>query len=45
MRLAPRLPDDRRFSWQVDLRLIILAFVVLLGFFAAWSTTAAARPR
>ena len=34
MRLAPRLPDGRRCSWQVDLRLIILAFVVLFGFFA-----------
>lgn len=22
MRLAPKLPDDRRFSWLVDLRLI-----------------------
>ena len=35
MRLAPRLPDRRRFSRQVDLRLIILAFVVLFGLFAA----------
>jgi hypothetical protein len=35
MRPAPRLTGDQRFSWQVDLRLIILAFVVLLGFFAA----------
>ena len=35
MRLAPRLPDGRRFSWQVDLRLMILAFVGLLGFLAA----------
>src|SRR6478736_735064 len=34
MRLAPRLSDDRRFSWQVDLRLVIVAFVVLLGSFA-----------
>jgi hypothetical protein len=34
MRLAPRLSDDRRFSWQVDLRLVIFAFVVLLGSFA-----------
>jgi hypothetical protein len=29
MRLAPRLSDDRWFSWQVDLRLTIFAFVVL----------------
>lgn len=35
MRLAPRLSDDRRFTWHVDLRLIIFAFVVLLGMFAA----------
>ena len=35
MRLKPRLPDDRRFSWQVDLRLVIFAFVVLFGIFAA----------
>ena len=35
MRLASKLPDRRRFSWQVDLRLIILAFVVLFGVFAA----------
>ena len=34
MRLAPRLPDDRQFSWQVDLRLIVLALVVLVGFLA-----------
>ena len=34
MRLAPRLSDDRRFSWQVDLRLVIFAFMVLLGSFA-----------
>ena len=43
MRLVPRLPDGRRFSWQVDLRLIILAFVVLFGFLAPWSTTTAAQ--
>ena len=35
MRLAPRLSDDRRFSWQVDLRLVIVAFVVLFGILAA----------
>ena len=35
MRLAPRLSDDRRFSWQVDLRLVILAFVVPSGMCAA----------
>jgi len=29
MRLTPRLPDDRRFPWQVDLRLIVLALVVI----------------
>ena len=35
MRLAPRLSNDRRFSWQVDLRLIIFAFVALFGILAA----------
>ena len=43
MRLAPRLSDDRRFSWQVDLRLVIFAFMVLLGILAAVATTAAPR--
>jgi hypothetical protein len=35
MRLVPRLPDGRRRSWHVHLRLIILAFVVLFGLSAA----------
>ena len=35
MWLAPRLSDDRRFSWQVDLRLVTFAFVVLVGIPAA----------
>ena len=35
MRLTPRLPDVQRFSWQVDLRLAIFAFVVLFGICAA----------
>src|SRR4051812_29397598 len=34
MRTEPRLTGARRFSWQLDLCLIILAFVVLFGFFA-----------
>jgi len=45
MRLTPRLPDDRRFSWQVDLRLVILAFVVLFGIFAAAAYTQGSRSR
>jgi len=35
MRFAPRLSDERLFSWQVDLRLVIFAFVVLFGSLAA----------
>ena len=35
MRLAPRFPDDRRFSWQVDLRLVTFAVVALFGITAA----------
>jgi uncharacterized protein DUF3124 len=35
MRLAPRLSDDGRFSWQVDLRLVIFALVVLFGILTA----------
>jgi hypothetical protein len=35
MRLGPRLSDDRRFSWQVDLRLVIFIFLVLFGILAA----------
>lgn len=35
MRPAPRLSDDRRFSWHVDLLLVVLAFVVLFGILAA----------
>ena len=34
MGIAPRL-TGRRFSWQVDIRLVISAFVVLFGIFAA----------
>ena len=35
MRLAPRLSDNPTCSWPVDLRMIMLAFVVLPGFCAA----------
>ena len=34
MRLAPRLSDNQRFSWKVDLRLVVFAFVVLFGILA-----------
>ena len=34
MRLTPGLDGDRQHSWQVDLRLVILAFVVVFGLFA-----------
>lgn len=34
MRTTSGPSDDRRYAWQVDLRLVILAFVVLLGIFA-----------
>jgi hypothetical protein len=36
MRIMSGLFGDQRHSWQVDLRLVILAFVVLFGFFAAF---------
>jgi hypothetical protein len=32
---APRISDDRRFSWQVDRRRVILVSVVLLGILGA----------
>ena len=36
MRLTPELASDRRNSWQIDARLVILVAVVLLGLFAAF---------
>jgi hypothetical protein len=36
MRITSRL-GDQRYSWQVDLRLVILAFVVLFGLFAVFA--------
>jgi hypothetical protein len=34
MRIMPRLPGYRRFAREVDLRLIILSYVVLVGIVA-----------
>ena len=36
MRLTSGVVGDRRYSWQVDLRLVILVFVVLIGTFVAF---------
>lgn len=39
MRLTSGFSGDQRYSWQVDLRLVILGFVALLGFFAVLAYT------
>jgi hypothetical protein len=36
MPITPRLPGHRRFAWEIDLRLIVLAVVVLVGLLAAF---------
>jgi hypothetical protein len=36
MRLTPGVVGGRQFSWQVDVRLVIAGFVILLGLFAAF---------
>ena len=36
MRLTPGLVGDRQYSWQVDVRLVIAGFIVLLALFAVF---------